>query len=221
MQASSRLAGVDRPAQATISIMKTIAVVLNAGGQSPASISTLGKQVLASMTNNSNFQTPFPSLSDVQADINSLDAAILAAKDGSKAAIAQVRAAKKKVVDTLKALVAYVQYACQGNEQAALSSGFGLKKDRAVPAKTFMAKHGSLTGTAELSTKKEGSYSAYVWQYTKDPIGSAGWTDAGMSLQAHMTVTGLAPLTTYWFRVAVLNKDGLQNWSDPYHLSVI
>lgn len=221
MQASSQKAGVDRPAQATHSIMKTIEVVLNAGGQSPASISALAKQVLASMTGNSNFQNPFPALPDVQTDVNSLDAAIVAAKDGGKTAMVQLRAATRQVVATLKALMAYVQYTSKGNEQAVLSSGFGLKKGRTPQAHVFTVTQGSLSGTAELSTKRESGQAAYLWQYTKDPIGSAPWTDVPMTLKAHQTVSGLTPLTTYWFRVAVLNKDGLQDWSDPYHLSVI
>lgn len=172
------------------------------------------------MANNSKFPSPFPPLADVGTDISNLDSAITAAQNGGKTELADLRAKKAKAATSLRALGAYVEYASHDDEQAALSSGFSLRKDRSQKAKTFEARQGAVSGVAELVTKSTRT-AAYLWQYTKDPIGSAGWTDAGITVYAHQTVIGLTPLTTYWFRVAVINKDGLQNWSDPYHLSVI
>lgn len=201
-------------------VMNKVNVILNLGGQSVTQKLAFGNQILEAMTGNSNFTIPFPALGDLQIAISDLNLAIIAAKPGDKVSTLVLHEKEKTLEMVLKALCSYVEYQSRGNENIALTSGFSIKKPKTAAAKTFMAKNGDTTGVAELVTKSEGN-AAYVWQYTKDPIGSIEWTDAGVSVKASLTVTGLSPLTNYWFRVAVVNSSGQQNWSDPFHLIVL
>ena len=57
--------------------------------------------------------------------------------------------------------------------------------------------------------------SVYKWQMSADPFTEKSWTDAGEGSLAAFEITGLAPVTRYWFRVALITGNEQGEFSDP------
>ncbi|HEX3816994.1 MAG TPA: hypothetical protein VHW03_01760 [Chthoniobacterales bacterium] len=88
------------------------------------------ENVLMMMTGNTNYVSSFPSLVDVQAALDALKAANLAAQDRSITAIANRNQAREDLLGLMRSLAAWVQAHCQNNLAILLSSGFDANRTR-------------------------------------------------------------------------------------------
>jgi len=182
-------------------------------------LALFGQSVLTSMTNNTNFPTPFPPLSDLQTAINGLNDANAASQSGISGSGTAVNAAKRKLSRVLKAMAAYVEYVSDDDETVAITSGFNFKQPAHSTPNVFTATQGVQSGTVDLGSPAIGG--AYVWELTPDPIGISAWSSAGTTILANLTVTGLTPGTKYWFRVAAITNEGQQPFGNPIMVHVI
>ena len=73
-------------------------------------------------------------------------------------------------------------------------------------------KTGKIEGDVILNSKavKRG---AYIYQMTTDPLKTNSWTDVYQGLHVKCMIPGLTIGTTYYFRVAVIDKNGKGAWS--------
>lgn len=198
--------------------MNSFKVIAYSNGITNPDLKVHAQNVLNSLTGNVNFPSPYEPLTVITAAIGDLDTAITNQKPGDVASTATLHAKATEVKACLKVLALYVWRKSNGDEAMALGSGFDISKPAGKPAKTFIAKNGSLTGTVLLETLS-GGRAAYRWEISADPIGV--WTEVTTSIISKHTVEGLIPGVKYWFRVALITSAGKQNYSDPYMVLVV
>jgi hypothetical protein len=174
--------------------------------------------VIDHMTNNSLFSTPDASMIDAQKAVDALDKAILAAADGSHLAISAMNDAVASADAVFRILAAYVERIALGDETSILSSGFHFSKQPVFANKeTLVARDGSHSGSVLLDTIRVDRGVTYVWQMFKGklPDNDSDWVQIGITTQTSFEISNLEIATKYYFRVAAVTPDGLQDFSAP------
>lgn len=175
------------------------------------------------MKDNPAFPTPTPTLVEVAAARAALQAAITAAMDGGRTAVAIRRVREQDLRLLLNQLAGHVSSLAEGNALAILSSGFDLKRvptpagELLAPA-DLQAAISSFAGRVDLRWKPVKYAAAYqIHLNGTDPADEAGWKLAGVSTKAVFKVTGLAPATMTWFRVNAIGTSGTGPLSEVAH----
>lgn len=172
--------------------------------------------VVTSMTGNPNFTTPAPTLATITAAINALESAYLVAQGGGVDDTALMYAKEDALDALMKTLGYYVEGIANNNlatsEAIVLSAGLAIKGTSARTARDFSLIQGEHPGEVKISTAYTKNAS-YVWEMNTDPTNEAGWTVVGFTTQASFVKNGLTSGTRYYFRVAVVDKNGKGPWS--------
>jgi hypothetical protein len=182
-----------------------------------------GRQIVAAMTNNSNFSTPHPALSDVTASLATLEQAhtsLQAAKADVKAKATAEDNAEAKVNQILAQLAAYVESVAGGDETMITSAGLETKVAHSAPSALFSptglgTTAGDHDGEIELSWKKVANAKSYTIQFSPDPPTAESWTHAAVATASFATIEKLTSGKRYWFRVAAVGAMGQSGWSEP------
>src|SRR5215212_6653334 len=174
------------------------------------------QQVVAALTGNTSFTTPHPSLAEVTAAINGLEAAANAAQAARLEARRRTAAQTVKeddLVQTMTQLVAYVESVAGDDEELILSAGLEMRgggaPDGSAPTapETLTATTGHHDGEIDLSWDTVRGARSYVVERTTDP--QAGpWTQSGVSPRSSLIVEGLDSGKRYYFRVAAVTLNG-------------
>ena len=136
-----------------------------------------------------------------------LSAAISAALDGSKKAVAVRNHCKEVVVKILDQLAKYVQASCKDDMAIFLSSGFKAQSStKTLPAsvseKIRTVKLGPVSGQAQVRLVSVPGAGSYELRWAPVPAGgvpTAWTTQPVVSARSATLVTGLTPGTTYAF----------------------
>ena len=174
--------------------------------------------VIDHMSNNPLFPTPDATLIDAQKVADALDKAILAAADGSHLAISAMNDAVAAADAVFRILAAYVERIALGDETSILSSGFHFSKQPVFANKeTLVARDGSHSGSVLLDTIRVDRGVTYVWQMYKGklPDNDSDWVQIGITTQTSFEINNLDIATKYYFRVAAVTPDGIQDFSAP------
>jgi len=174
--------------------------------------------VIDHMTNNPLYPTPDATLIDAQKVVDALDKAILAAADGSHLAISALNDAVATADAVFRILAAYVERIALGDETTILSSGFHFSKQPVFANKeTLVAKDGSHSGSVLLDTIRVDRGVTYVWQMYKGklPDNDSDWVQIGITTQTSFEISNLEIATKYYFRVAAVTPDGIQDFCAP------
>ncbi len=174
--------------------------------------------VIDHMSNNPLFPTPDATLIDAQKVADALDKAILAAADGSHLAISAMNDAVAAADALFRILAAYVERIALGDETSILSSGFHFSKQPVFANKeTLVARDGSHSGSVLLDTIRVDRGVTYVWQMYKGklPDNDSDWVQIAITTQTSFEINNLDIATKYYFRVAAVTPDGLQDFSAP------
>ena len=168
--------------------------------------------VIDHMSNNPLFPAPDASIIDAKKAVDGLDKAIMAAADGGHLAISALNDAVFRI------LAAYVERIALGDETSILSSGFHFSKQPAPRNKeTLVAKDGSHSGSVLLDTIRVDRGVTYVWQMCKGklPDNDSDWVQIGITTQTSFEINNLLIANIYYFRVAAVTPDGIQDFSAP------
>jgi len=174
--------------------------------------------VIDHMSNNPLFPTPDATLIDAQKVADALDKAILAAADGSHLAISALNDAVAAADAVFRILAAYVERIALGDETTILSSGFHFSKQPVFANKeTLVARDGSHSGSVLLDTIRVDRGVTYVWQMYKGklPDNDSDWVQIGITTQTSFEISHLDIANIYYFRVAAVTPDGLQDFCAP------
>ena len=174
--------------------------------------------VIDHMSNNPLFPTPDATLIDAQKVADALDKAILAAADGSHLAISALNDAVAAADAVFRILAAYVERIALGDETTILSSGFHFSKQPVFANKeTLVARDGSHSGSVLLDTIRVDRGVTYVWQMYKGklPDNDSDWVQIGITTQTSFEISHLYIANIYYFRVAAVTPDGLQDFCAP------
>jgi hypothetical protein len=172
----------------------------------------------AILGNPSVFVSPGTALSDMTNAAAALETAWNNTEDGGKSLTAIMRNKEELFDAAMLQLAIYVELTAAGDPEVIYLAGLDVRPLPATHAQAnFEAKHGNGTGLVQLKTKAVKGVS-YDWQYSNDNV---NWADAGASLQSRKMLEGLSPGTRYWFRFAVIDKNGQQPWSESVSLIVV
>jgi len=172
--------------------------------------------VIDHMSNNALFPTPDTTLIDAQKVVDALDKAILAAADGSHIAISALNDAVAAADAVFRILAAYVERIALGDETTILSSGFHFSKQPSPRNKEILvAKNGSHSGAVLLDTIRVDKGVVYVWQMYKGklPDNDTDWVQIAITTQSSFEINNLDIACIYYFRVAAVTPDGIQDFS--------
>ena len=182
-----------------------------------------GRQIIAAMTNNPNFASPHPPLTDVTASLSTLDEAYKAyqiARLDARAKANVADDAETQLDSQLRKLAAYVESIADKDETIITSAGMQTKTLRTTPStltapEALSAMAGNHEGAIKLTWRKVENSRSYIIQISSDPPGTDSWGHAETVTVARKTIRNLTSGKKYWFRVAAIGSLGQSGWSEP------
>lgn len=181
------------------------------------------QQVVAALTNNSDFPAPHPTLAEVTAAADALEAAAndaYAARLEAKRRTAAQGEKEDALTQLMTQLAAHVESVAGDDEARIRSAGLETRAagapDGSAPAapEALTATTGNEEGEVELSWDAVRGARSYVVERTKDPQAASAWTQAGVSPRSSLVLEGLDSGTRYYFRVAAVTLNGQSPWSN-------
>ena len=167
--------------------------------------------VLDKLTGNPYFLAPYISLIEVRELLSGLEAAIIAAADGSRIAISVMRDKEALCDAAYRILASYVEHTANGNQTQILSSGFNASKQPVYKLKSIIdVFNGIHAGQVNVIAKAVLNAAIYYWQYRIHALDGLenDWIAGPMTTCAHFTLEGLVPGVMYDFRVATVSASG-------------
>ena len=183
-----------------------------------------GRTVDNRMRPNPLFAKPDVPYDQLKASTDLLETRYVAAQSGGKEATALVHQAEDVWIDEMRKEAYYVDRIADGDGAIILSAGFDLAKQQSPAVRSeFSVELGEKSCSVFLRRRREEGAKSYIWQYYigETPGSEADWITAQVTAQASVLLTGLKPLTKYWFRVAVVTIEGTSAFSDPIMQVVI
>ena len=220
--------------------MKNIKVALLLNNKNADSKVEYNKNVITSITGNSFFSAPSPTLAAVTAANNTFENANTAAKNGGKSQVSARNAAEAVIDNLMLQLANYVESvanaaAASGGDAMAIinSAGMDYKKGKSasvLPAspQNVTAKTTQNEGEIELRWEKVIGEHVYVLEMTTDPsvvgarmvtplpgaLNPVVWTQMRILTQTKYTVSGLTSGTKYAFHVYAVGSKGYGAFSN-------
>ena len=175
-----------------------------------------GRLIVTMMTDNTNFPTPTPSLEEVKAALDAVEACEELARKGGKGMVQERDVTLRRAHNKMTVLKAYVQGIANEDPDKAeaiiLSAGMNVGKPRTRTKLPTSARRGDAPGRVVLDAKALPKPVQYRWQISTD---QQTWTDVTESFKTKTTVEGLVPAMAYSFRLRTVTKNGPSDWSPP------
>jgi hypothetical protein len=197
--------------------MKAIAILKLALMSVPAKIEK-GRTIVQNMMGNVYFSSPMPALETVTGLINNLETAHLAAANGGTEDTAIMRVREQALDLALKTLAAYVESVANANpteaEAIVLSAGMDVKRKSTAVRNGFEARSTGELGVVMVRTPFMSRTTTYEFQVTTTPEDEASWKTVQAGTRSKLILKGLTSATRYFFRVRLVNSEGIQPWSE-------
>ena len=182
--------------------------------------------IITSMTGNTNFPTPDPTLTVVTTARDAYVVAQQEAMHRDQEKVAVRNAKRAELVSLLRQLANYVESKSNGDMAILLSSGFPAQKTPRTPIGPVAApfaprlRQGSVSGVLIARTGKIAGASAYNWRIA---LASAPTVDVqtAQTTGARHEFPGLTPGQTYLVQVNALGAAGASDFSTASTLMVI
>ena len=177
------------------------------------------RSVSTKMKENPNFPTPDVSLDELDAKADQLESRSVAALGGGKEAKALMRQAEAEANKLLRKMAKYVDRIADGDVAIILSAGFNLAKQPAPAVRPdFSVELGEKSGSVVLRRQAVDGVRSYIWQHCMGDTpadNEADWVTAQVTSKATAEITGLTPLSKYWFRSAAVTPSGIMAYNSP------
>jgi len=174
------------------------------------------RNVITKLTANPYFPSPSTLLPAATTAVDTLEQYAGLARGGDRSAVANMHVAELAVQNIFRYYASYVDQQSNGNESMLLSSGFDVStQPTPIQKSELVVENGTTMGTAMLMARAFPKAGAYIWQMAKGtlPLTDAGWEDLIITTRTTHKVDGLIPATVYYFRVAAVTPDGVQNFT--------
>ena len=176
------------------------------------------RNIVFKMTANPYFQQPYISLADFTLAINALEAAIIAADDGSHTAKSNMHDKAAVVDNFIRVYAQYVNQVANGDETKLLSSGFNISKDTPSVSKPILSVVDGLhSGELKFITKAIYAAGVYIWQIYIGgiPTLESDWKTVEMTTSASYLLKDLEVGTLIGVRVAAITPSGTTEFCVP------
>ena len=215
---------VSTPPATTIPTGKARVAVSFLHADSDAALIVASGRIVTSMTGNSAYPSPDPTLAGIIAARNSYVVAVNAAK-GNTIAVAVRKQQRAALVALLRTLAHYVQVTSDGDLPTLLGSGYAAQRTRQpvgplpAPANLRLAR-GKLSGQIVARCAKLARAGAYEWRFASVAAPTA-WMATAATLAARTTIDNLVPGTSYIVESRAVGTAGPSNWSNAATSMVI
>ena len=180
------------------------------------------RQILAALSENSDFPTPQPPLAQVIVAADRLDTAytnVQTAKQALSTKFSILNEEERHLESILRQLAAYIESISGDDETKILSAGLQVRSVATSPSANaptgLTTKAGNHDGEIDLSWSKVRYAKSYIIERSADPPSATSWVYETVSLRSSAIIRGLSSGTRYWFRVAAVLSSGTSGWSDP------
>jgi hypothetical protein len=179
--------------------------------------------VQTAFTGNIYFPNPDPPMLVFTKDLTDYeDAQALAVKRGQGAATLR-NGKRRRVIADLNHLCDYVSSVIETQPPdlgaaMILSAGMSLKQVTKRVKQLFTARNGGGSGVVLLDAKAVAAVAMYYWQYSLD---QKNWFSVPEAMKASAVISGLTPLTTYYFRFRATTRKGPGELSQVVSLLVL
>lgn len=181
--------------------------------------------IKSSMTGNTYFPTPVPTLAEITAAAADYSAALIKAASGDRMEIADKNAKRLVLEELLITFCRYINLTANGNLVMLLSSGFDLSKD---PEPVLITKpenievlNGLTPGELKVSVKAVKGARVYLHEYTTDStLRPESWVQT-ISTTRKFTFINLQPGTIYYCRVGAAGTNNQLLYSDVISRMVV
>ncbi|MEI6067406.1 MAG: hypothetical protein WCP96_08715 [Methylococcaceae bacterium] len=143
------------------------------------------RNVIAKLTDNPAYPSPPIALSDAKTAVDTLDASIIAARDGSHYAVSTMHDNEKAADAIFRALANYVESTADGDETRIINSGFhGTKQPTPIQKATLAVVDGLHSGSVKLITKAVvgGGLIFFKWLKVNRPLKANGYPSQPLSI---------------------------------------
>jgi len=180
-----------------------------------------GRQIVTAMTNNTNFPSPNPPLTEVTALLDELaqDFALLqSARSEVTTRVVKQEKTSERLDQALTQLAGYVESVAGRNDALITSAGMETKAPRSTSTlpgvpQALSASAGEHDGEINLFWKAVPNARSYMIEANLDPA-TANWTQVGVATSASKVITNLTSGKRYWFRIAAVGAGGQSGWSE-------
>jgi hypothetical protein len=181
------------------------------------------RSIVDAMMGNERFPTPSPTLEAITGQAKNLEDAALAADGGDLESRANMHAQEELLDFSMKALGAYVENVANldplNAETIVHSANMSIKSRPVRAPKEFDVKATQVPGQVKLAVRGV-SRGAVIFQMTTNPNDESLWTNVSLSTYARALVNDLVSGTRYFFRAAVINKNGQNPWTVTKNLVI-
>jgi hypothetical protein len=183
-----------------------------------------GNSVVSSMTGSPVFINPDVPLATVITKNDLLESRFEASQKGGREETKLMHQAEDEWDEVMRKTALYVDRIADGDGALILNAGFNLAKQRAPGQRAeFVTENDDKPGTVLLRRTAVDGATAYIWQYSKEPLPAddSEWTTGATTAKASAVIAGLTPLTRYWFRVAAVTRQGTSAYTGPVMHAVV
>lgn len=181
-----------------------------------------GRHIVNSMTNNTNFPNPQPTLADLAAILDQLEQAmsqVQAAKSEVSTRVVSQDNVEARLDDALTQIAGYVEAVAGRNDTLVTSAGMETKSARSAPSlpntpQGLSATAGEHEGEMYLSWKPIPNARSYTIECSLDPANGTSWIHVGIATSANKAIANLTSGKRYWFRVVAVGAGGQSGWSE-------
>ncbi len=187
---------------------------------SDALLVTDTQTIVTSMTGNTSYPTPSPTLAAVTTALNDFITALANAADGGVTLTSIKNDKRADLVALLRNLANYVQVACDGDLTVLLSSGFPIQKPQRNPIGVLPApvnltvNLGPVSGELDADVPPVFGASIYNWRLTTTANPNTV-VQTAQTTAASNSFTGLTPGVVYVAQVNAVGSAGPSDWSQP------
>jgi hypothetical protein len=200
-------------------IVYAIIVVLSYA-RTIAGLITFAQTVVTKMTGNANFPNAAQILASLSNAITAYQNAVSSTKT-TKGLKGQRSSTKQALVSALYQARDLVRTVAEANPESALaiteSAGMTLGNRPTRNKPLIEVLQAALSGSVVCRAKAPGIPTNYFWSYSGD---EKTWTSVPQGMKATVTVSGLTPGQTYYFRYYTSNRKGTSNLSQVFSILV-
>ena len=198
-------------------------VKLNLHGLSAVEKAAKARQIVIAMTDNASFTAPHPTLAQLTAGADDLEAAysdVQTARQIAQTKTSILHDKEEDIEKLLRQIAAYIESVGGDDESTILSAGLDVRSTSSAtisptPPTSLIVTDGDEEGEIDLSWDKVKGAKSYIIERSADPPTATSWGHATVALRSTATINGLTAGTRYWFRVAAVLSAGQSGWSDP------
>lgn len=175
--------------------------------------------VIASMTSNTNFQNPSPTLNEVDTAYKKFQKMFEAAQSGDRVKIADKNIARDELVLVMRELCNYVNMAAKNVRPTLLSSGFKVSKEQNEPQvlgqiKNFEVSIGVNKNEIKASCERVENAVSYIFSYADTfPTDATIWK-SNTATSSQTVFDKLIKGVEYFFRLTVVGRNNQRLESD-------